>query len=132
MSSKQKDAGSGASAPEPAYAPAAEATGTVCVALNSPKSIAFLLPNGKRLAINGGAAHLARKEMSVLPGRGAYGLTIVPKADWEYVEKTYGGMAIFKSGLCFAASTMAEAELEAKSNCSNIANGYEPVDAAGA
>ena len=109
-------------------AQAAKASGTrmVAVALNRATGIQFALPDGRKVLVNGNAASLRGKEKGVLPV-GAYGLTLVPAADWEYIKKTYGGMEIFTHGLIFAAGRKADAADEAVEKA-ELRHGLEPVD----
>lgn len=109
-------------------AQAAKASGTamVAVALNRATGIQFALPDGHKVLVNGHAAGLRGKEKGVLPV-GAFGLTMVPAADWEYIKKTYGGMEIFQHGLIFAAERKADAADEAAEKA-ELRHGLEPVD----
>lgn len=107
---------------------AAKASGTamVAVALNRATGIQFAMPDGRKVIVNGNAASLRGKEKGVLPV-GAYGLTMVPASDWEYIRKTYGGMEIFQHGLIFAAGRKADAADEAAEKA-ELRHGIEPVD----
>ncbi|MBD5417358.1 MAG: hypothetical protein HDR50_06810 [Desulfovibrio sp.] len=109
-------------------AQAAKASGTamVAVALNRATGIQFSMPDGRKVVINGNAAHLRGKEKGVLPV-GAFGLTMVPATDWEYIKKTYGGMEIFQHGLIFAAERKADAVDEAAEKA-ELRHGIEPID----
>ena len=109
-------------------AQAAKASGTamVAVALNRATGIQFALPDGRRVLVNGNAASLRGKEKGILPV-GAYGLTMVPAADWEYIKKTYGGMEIFQHGLIFASERKADAADEAAEKA-ELRHGIEPID----
>ena len=80
---------------------------TVVVALNRAIGIQFAMPDGRKVLINGNAAHLRGKEKGVLPV-GGFGLTTIAAEDWEYIKKTYGGMEVFENGLLFAAERKAE------------------------
>ncbi len=104
----------------------ASSTNTVAVALNRATGIQFALPDGRTVVINGNAAHLRGREKGVLPV-GAFGLTVVSAADWEYIKKTYGGMEIFQNGLIFAAERKADAAAEAAEKA-ELRHGIEPVD----
>lgn len=99
---------------------------SVFIALNHPQGIAFKMPNGRRVEIKGNTAHLRGKEKGVLPV-GAYGLTQVGRDDWEFIQETYGGMAIFKNGLIFSADRKADAADEAEERA-ETRHGREPVD----
>ena len=109
-------------------AQAAKVSGTamVAVALNRATGIQFALPDGRKVLVNGNAATLRGKEKGILPV-GAYGLTMVPAADWEYIKKTYGGMEIFTHGLIFASERKADAADEAAEKA-EFRHGIEPVD----
>lgn len=102
---------------------------TVLVALCHPQGIVFPLANndGKkyRVKLNGNAADLIGKPKGVLP-QGGFGLTTVKKTDWELIVATYGGMEIFKNGLCFAADDKASlmSEMDEKDE---VRHGREPV-----
>ena len=106
---------------------AASGGDTVTVALCYPQGIQFLLDGGKRrVHLNGNAANLAGLPKGVLP-RGGFGLTVIPRADWEAIKAAYGArLPIFKNGLCFAhdsrADTIAEADEKAE-----LRHGREPV-----
>lgn len=99
---------------------------SVYVALNRPLAIQFTMPDGRKVVIAGNADHLRGQEKGVLPV-GGYGLTRVATADWEYIEKTYGGMEIFKNGLIFAHEKKGFAKAEAEER-SELRNGLEPVE----
>lgn len=99
---------------------------TVAVALNRATGIQFSMPDGRKVLINGNAASLRGKEKGVLPV-GAFGLTIIPSADWDYIKKTYGGMEIFQNGLIFASARKADAMDEAAEKA-ELRHGIEPVD----
>ena len=101
---------------------------TVFVALNHPQGIAFGMPNGRRVEIQGNAVRLRGKEKGVLPV-GAFGLTRVDREDWEYIQKTYGSMPIFKSGLIFARDSKSDAADQAEDH-TKTRHGREPVDVA--
>lgn len=107
--------------------PAPSAADTVVVALNRASGIVFPMPDGRRVTINGNAIHLRGKEKSILPV-GGYGLTTIARADWEFIEKTYGpSMKIFESGLIFAADRKADA-VDMADERAELRHGLEPVD----
>lgn len=114
----------------PVTAPAASAptsADTVVVALNRASGIVFPMPDGRRVTINGNAAHLRGREKGILPV-GAFGLTTVDRSDWEYIKKTYGpSMKLFESGLIFAADRKADAGDMADERA-ELRHGLEPVD----
>lgn len=99
---------------------------TVMVALNRTSGILFSVPGGRQVLIHGNADGLRGMEKGVLPV-GAFGLTEVSASDWAYIEKTYGGMELFKNGLLFAQKSRADAQAEA-SEKKDTRNGLEPVD----
>lgn len=99
---------------------------TVVVALNRAIGIQFAMPDGRKVLINGNAAHLRGKEKGVLPV-GGFGLTTIAADDWAYIKKTYGRMEIFENGLIFAAERKADAAAEAAEKA-NLRHGLEPVD----
>lgn len=107
--------------------PAPSAADTVVVALNRASGIVFPMPDGRRVTINGNATHLRGKEKGKLP-MGAYGLTTIARADWEYIKKTYGpSMKLFESGLIFAADRKADA-VDMADERAELRHGLEPVD----
>lgn len=103
-----------------------ETATTVAVALNRQTGIAFPMPDGRKVVINGNAAHLRGREKGILPV-GAFGITVIQKDDWDYIEKKYGGMDIFKNGLLFAADKKSRAQDEATEK-EELRHGLEPVD----
>lgn len=107
---------------------AAQANGKamVTVALNRAIGIQFAMPDGRKVLINGNAAHLRGLEKGVLPV-GGFGLTIIPAEDWEYIKKTYGGMEVFENGLLFAAERKADA-VDMADERAALRHGMEPVD----
>lgn len=110
---------------EPTSAPSA--ADTVVVALNRASGIVFPMPDGRRVTINGNAAHLRGREKGILP-IGAFGLTTVDRSDWEYIKKTYGpSMKLFESGLIFAAERKADA-VDMAEERAELRHGLEPVD----
>lgn len=99
---------------------------TVCVALNHPFGIKYIMPDGREVVLNGNASHLIGKETGKLPV-GAFGLTIVKEDDWKYITETFGNQKIFKNGLCFATRKKAYSEEEAADR-EDLRTGFEPVD----
>lgn len=99
---------------------------TVVVALNRPTGIQFSMPDGRKVLINGNAAHLRGEEKGVLPV-GAFGLTTIDRDDWEYIKKTYGRMEVFENGLLFAAERKADAIDEAEEKA-ELRHGLEPIN----
>jgi hypothetical protein len=103
-----------------------ETDDTVCVALNRPMGIKFTMADGHFVEINGNGEPLRGLDKGILVP-GSYGLTIIKAEDWDYIVKTYGGMRIFKEGLCFATRKKVEAQEEAESR-DDLRNGLEPVE----
>lgn len=102
-------------------------TGKVFVCLNQPHGIKFRLKSGRVVHIEGNAAHLRGAEMGKLPV-GAYGMTMIPEADWEEIKATYAPfMGIFQAGLIFASSDRNSAEDQAEDQA-ETRHGREPVD----
>ena len=99
----------------------------VIVALCHPQGIIFELDHGKRrVNIKGNAANLRGLPKGVLP-QGGFGLTSIPRSDWEAIKAEYSDMAIFKKGLIFAAEKREDviAECDEKAE---LRHGREPVD----
>lgn len=113
-------------APTAPRAGQAKSQPTVTVALNRATGIQFLMPDGRKVVINGNAADLRGREKGVLPV-GGFGLTTIAAADWDYIKKTYGGMEIFENGLIFAAARQADAADEADEKA-EFRHGLEPAD----
>jgi hypothetical protein len=123
--------GTGA-APSPGYvlpppaAPREEVPGTLTVAFNDPFGIVFDLPGGRRLRINGNAVSLRGREMAGPLPAGAFGFTFgVDAGDWEYVSRTYGGLAAFRDGRLFATEREGHAKAAARER-EGLRHGYEP------
>lgn len=106
--------------------PASGGTDSVVVALNRAMGVFFLLPDGRRVEIHGNAVHLRGCELGTLPTGGAYGLTTIPRADWEAVKAAYGNTALFQSGRIFAQDSLSEARAEALDHA-DTRHGLEPV-----
>lgn len=100
----------------------------VTVALNRAMGIQFTMPDGRTVVIEGNAAKLRGLEKGILPV-GAYGLTQIAAADWEYIKKTYGQMDVIKNGLMFAAERKADA-VDMADERAELRHGLEPVDVA--
>lgn len=98
----------------------------VTVALNRATGIQFAMPDGRKVLINGNAAHLRGLEKGVLPV-GGFGLTSITAEDWEYIKKTYGGMEVFENGLLFAAERKADA-VDMADERAALRHGMEPID----
>ncbi len=104
----------------------ADADNTVCVALNRPYGVYFRMPDGRKVELNGNGHALIGKDKGVLPV-GTYGLTIIRADDWEYILKNYGGMKLFRNGLCFATERRNDTQEEARGR-NDLRNGLEPVN----
>lgn len=101
---------------------------TVTVGLCHPQGLQFLLDDGKRrVKLNGNAVNLRGLPKGILPD-GGFGLTMIPKADWEAIRAKYAGFTdkLIKNGVLFArekrADTLAEANEKAE-----VRHGREPV-----
>lgn len=104
----------------------AGSNGNVVVALCHPTGIQFLLDGGKRrVKLNGNAANLVGHPKGILPV-GGFGLTEIPRSDWEAIKAHYGRMEIFKNGLCFAHDSRASVTAEADEKA-ELRHGREPV-----
>jgi len=113
-------------APKAKPAPARKAPDMVAVALNYPGGIDFRLKSGKTVRIAGNAGHLRGKETGVLPV-GAFGFTMVPRAQWEELKAVYGRHPLFRNGLIYASSDRESAADEAADHA-GTRSGFEPVD----
>lgn len=102
------------------------ASNTVVVALNWPLGISFSLSKERRVKLNGNAEGLRGKDKGQLPV-GAFGLTVIPREDWEEIKAKYGGMRLFRSGLIFVAESKSNAEAEAEEK-KDMRHGLEPID----
>lgn len=101
--------------------------GFIIVALNRAAGILFPMPDGRKVLVDGNAAHLRGKEKGVLPV-GGFGLTRVREDDWAYIKRTYGPhMEIFASGLIFAQSRKADAQ-DCAAEREELRHGLEAAD----
>ncbi|MDR1039256.1 MAG: hypothetical protein LBR80_03655 [Deltaproteobacteria bacterium] len=108
--------------PEPSGVP-----DTLTVALNDPHGVSFDTPWG-RVTFNGNATALSGSESGGALPLGAYGLTHGVRRDvWDHVRKTYGKMAVFKSGKLFVSPSAARAESEARER-EDVRHGWEAAD----
>lgn len=108
-------------------APKAGKGDMVCVMLNRPQGIKFLINNGKTVVeINGNGVNLKGKSKGILP-IGGYGMTMVPRDQWEEVKRMYGRMAYFKNKLILEAEDKASGNDMADDH-TELRNGFEPVD----
>ncbi len=99
---------------------------SVVIALNSAHGIEFDISGNRKVRINGNAEGLRGKDKGHIPV-GAFGLTVVKRADWEEVKKRYHKMRVFRSGLLVEATSKTEAEEEAEER-KDTRNGLEPID----
>lgn len=99
---------------------------TVVVALNDSLDRVYTLAGGRQVRLNCGSTHLRGAKRAQLPV-GAYGLTVLAKADWEEIRAIYGQTAVFKNGLIFAQSSQSKAEDQAAER-RETRHGLEPVD----
>ena len=113
-------------APITVQAGQAKSKPTVTVALNRATGIQFLMPDGRKVVLNGNAVDLRGREKGVLPV-GAFGLTTIAAEDWDYIKRTWGRMEIFENGLIFAAARKADAADEADEKA-ELRHGLEPAD----
>lgn len=107
---------------------------TVMVCCNHPWGFRYELSGGRAVELNGSGAHLRG-----LPGgkleAGAYGLTVIPRKDWEEIKALYGSLKPFQSidgkpPLVFARDDSASAYAQAAEYKDESRHGYEPVDVA--
>jgi hypothetical protein len=124
-----KSGAKGGEAPQPVEAAAVAASGDdrVCVAVNLPRGISYML--GKRMVTlaGSGSALVDTAGGRLIPPPGTYGLTMVDKADWEEIVKRYGESVPFKAGLIFSAGGEAATGREALGR-SGVRHGYEPSE----
>lgn len=103
---------------------------TVVVRCCLPQDLTFSLPGGRRLTLKGApVSKLVGLDGNYLRG-GKYGETRgVPRADWEWVQKTYGESRYFctQPPLLFAEATPASAEARAVEQA-EARHGREQVD----
>ena len=99
---------------------------TIVVALNYPLGITFDLSKERRVKLNGNAESLRGKDKGQLPV-GAFGLTVIDRADWEEIKAKYGTMRLFRSGLIFVSDSKSNAEAEAEEK-KETRHGLEAVD----
>lgn len=103
----------------------AKTVSKVVVCLNSAHSIVFEI-DGRKIQINGSNEHLRKQKEGIL-AVGKFGESLIDKQDWEQIQKIYGSMSIFKSGLIYAQDNHASARDVAKER-EKLRNGLEPVD----
>ena len=99
---------------------------SIVVALNYPMGITFDLSKERRVKLNGNAENLRGKDKGQIP-TGAFGLTVVDRADWEEIKAKYGTMRLFRSGLIFVSDSKSNAEAEAEEK-KETRHGLEAVD----
>ena len=101
---------------------------TVIVALNDSLDRCYTLKSGRKVTLKCGSAGLRGAKRGSIPV-GAYGLTVIPRDDWEEIAATYGRTAIFKNNLIFVQDSPDKAEDQAKEQ-EETRHGLEPVDIA--
>lgn len=99
----------------------------VYVYANLPSGQIFALPDGRRVEIAGVPVNRLQTPEGKPLGGGLYGKTRIGTADWEAVERIYGGMGMFRHGLVFAAANELDGQREAASR-SELRHGLEPID----
>lgn len=103
---------------------------TVVVRCCLPQDLTFTLPGGRKLTFKGApVSKLVGLDGNYLRG-GKYGETRdVPRADWEWVQKTYGKSRYFQTSppLLFAEDNPASAEARAAEQV-EARHGREQVD----
>lgn len=98
----------------------------VIVVSHMHRDIAFILPQKKRVTINGTSKFLRGKEMGVIPV-GTATFTKVKKEDWEYIIKTWAKFEPFVNGLIYASKDESSAKDESRDK-KELRDGFEPVD----
>lgn len=94
---------------------------------NLPHGIEFKMPQDKKIFIIGiPVSRLVGLDGEKLSG-GKYGVTEMPKEDWDYISKTYKDMEIFKNNLIFAESTEKKGLDKAK-EMNETRHGFEQVN----
>lgn len=99
---------------------------TVFVYAKLPHGQAFALPDGREITLRGcpvSALHGANG----LPLAGDCGVTELPAEDWEEIDRLYGSMRIFASGLVFAAPSREAGDAMAEERAA-LTHGLEPLD----
>lgn len=97
----------------------------VTVAFMSVRSQLFRLGD-RDVLIRGTDWSLAGKDKGIL-SVGRYGYTRIAAEDWQEIERLYGSMKIFKSGLIFAEKSRDSAEDRAEDQ-EELRHGLEPAD----
>ena len=99
--------------------------GMVYVFANLPSGQSFALPNGEVVTIEGMTIDNLRGAATFAGGK--YAVTPVSANNWKQIQKIYGEMRMFKSGLVFAADTIVNGEAMARER-GGLRHGLEPVD----
>ena len=104
----------------------AKTSNTVMVCLNHPRSIAFPMPDGREIVIQGSAFSAAGKDMGVIE-IGKCQRNIIDAQDWEYIKKQYAHLLLLKNGFLFAVPNPGDYEDMAKDH-GTLRTGMEPID----
>jgi hypothetical protein len=111
--------------PEVAVAEA-KTSNTVMVCLNHPRSIAFPMPDGHEVVIQGSAYSVAGKDMGVIE-IGKCQKNIIDAEDWEYIKKQYAHLKLLKNGFLFVVPNPGDYDDMAKDH-GTLRTGMEPID----
>jgi len=99
---------------------------TVMLCLNHPRSIAFPMPDGREVVIQGSAYSAIGKEMAVIE-IGKCQRNIVDWEDWEYIKKQYAHIQVIRNGFLFEVPTPGDYDDMAKDH-GTLRTGMEPID----
>lgn len=99
---------------------------TVMVCLNHPRSIAFPMPDGREVVIQGSAFNVAGKDMGVIE-IGKCQRNIVDAEDWEYIKTHYAHLKVIQNGFLFEVPNPNDYNDMAKDH-GTLRTGMEPVD----
>lgn len=100
---------------------------SVFVFCNNNIGIIFKLDTGETVEIAGmPVSNLKRPDGGAFPG-GKYGITRVDAQKWESLQRTYGGMKLFKNELIFAAPTLERGKAMARER-SGLRHGMEQIN----
>jgi hypothetical protein len=99
---------------------------TVMLCLNHPRSIAFPMPDGREVVIQGSAFSVAGKDMGVIEV-GKCQKNIVDAQDWEYIKKQYAHLRVIQNGFLFEVPNPADYDDMAKDH-GTLRTGMEPID----
>ena len=99
---------------------------TVMLCLNYPRSIAFPMPDGREVVVQGSAFSVIGKDMGIIEV-GKCQRNIVDAEDWEYIKKQYAHLQVIKNGFLFEVPTPGDYEDMAKDH-GTLRTGMEPID----